>query len=104
WGGLKVFLKPTGLITIEFPHLMKLMEENQFDTIYHEHFSYFSFVTAEKIFARHGLTLFDVEALTTHGGSLRVYAGHVEDTSKVLSVRARELREREETAGFNQLE
>jgi SAM-dependent methyltransferase len=77
-GGLKILLKPGGAITMEFPHLMRLMDENQFDTIYHEHFSYFSFVTVEKIFAAHGLTLFDVEELPTHGGSLRIYAGHSE--------------------------
>jgi SAM-dependent methyltransferase len=69
--GMKILLKPQGVITMEFPHLMRLMEENQFDTIYHEHFSYFSLIAAEKIFAGHGLTLFDVEELTTHGGSLR---------------------------------
>src|SRR3990172_9069907 len=86
--GLKILLKLQGVITIEFPHLMKLVEENQFDTIYHEHFSYFSFITAEKIFAAHGLTLFDVEELPTHGGSLRIYARHTEDSSQPLSERA----------------
>ena len=70
---------------MEFPHLMRLMEENQFDTIYHEHFSYFSFITVEKIFAGHGLTIFDVEELPTHGGSLRIYARHTEDTSSLLA-------------------
>ena len=74
--GIKLLLKPDGVVTIEFPHLVRLMEENQFDTIYHEHFSYFSFLTAERIFAAHGLTLFDVEELPTHGGSLRIYARH----------------------------
>ena len=74
--GLKVLLKPDGVITLEFPHLLRLMAENQFDTIYHEHFSYFSFVTVERIFAAHGLTLFDVEELPTHGGSLRIYGCH----------------------------
>ena len=59
--GMKIALKPTGVITMEFPHLMRLMEGNQFDTIYHEHFSYFSFLTAEQVFAAHGLTVFDVE-------------------------------------------
>jgi SAM-dependent methyltransferase len=99
-GGLKILLGPTGVITIEFPHLMRLMEENQFDTIYHEHFSYFSFVTAEKIFAAHGLTLFDVEELKTHGGSLRIFARHAEDQSKPVTPRVLELRAREESAGF----
>src|SRR6266849_8600368 len=64
--GIKILLKPEGVVTIEFPHLMRLMDENQFDTIYHEHFSYFSFLTSEKIFAAHGMTLFDVEELPTH--------------------------------------
>ena len=102
--GLKILLKPRGVITIEFPHLMRLMEENQFDTIYHEHFSYFSFITAERIFAAHGLTLFDVEELPTHGGSLRIYARNTSDHSKPISPRATELRTREEAAGFTHLE
>jgi len=102
--GMKILLAPTGVITIEFPHLMRLMEENQFDTIYHEHFCYFSFLTAEKIFAAHGLTLFDVEELSTHGGSLRIYARHAEDTAKAVSDRVHELRTREESAGFATLE
>ena len=80
--GLKVALKPTGVITMEFPHLMQLMEGNQFDTIYHEHFSYFSFLAVERIFAAHGLTLFDVDEIPTHGGSLRIYARHAEDGSR----------------------
>ena len=102
--GMKILLKPRGVITIEFPHLMRLMEENQFDTIYHEHFSYFSFITAERIFAAHGLTLFDVEELPTHGGSLRIYARHVEDTSKPVGSRVTKLRSREEAAGFTRLD
>lgn len=76
--GMKALLAPGGVITMEFPHLVRLMEQNQFDTIYHEHFSYFSFGTAERVFARHGLALFDVEELPTHGGSLRIYACHRE--------------------------
>jgi hypothetical protein len=103
-GGMKILLKPQGVITMEFPHLMRLMDENQFDTIYHEHFSYFSFLTAEKIFAAHGLVLFDVEELATHGGSLRIYARHFEDGSKVVSARVHELRAREESAGFTRLD
>lgn len=102
--GLKILLGPSGVVTIEFPHLMRLMDENQFDTIYHEHFSYFSFLTAEKIFAAHGLTLFDVEELSTHGGSLRIYARHFEDGSKVVSARVHELRAHEESAGFARLD
>src|SRR2546428_1884510 len=101
---LKILLKPRGVITIEFPHLMRLMEENEFDTIYHEHFSYFSFITAEKIFAAHGLTLFDVEELPTHGGSLRIYGRHKEDSLKPVSARVTGLRQREEAAGYTRLE
>jgi SAM-dependent methyltransferase len=103
-GGMKLLLKPCGVATIEFPHLMRLMEENQFDTIYHEHFSYFSFTTAERIFAAHELTLFDVEELPTHGGSLRIYARHAEDPTKPVGERVRQLRAREESAGFNRLD
>jgi SAM-dependent methyltransferase len=103
-GGMKLLLKPGGVITIEFPHLMRLVEENQFDTIYHEHFSYFSFLTAERIFAAHGLTLFDVEELSTHGGSLRIYARHAENATRPVRDRVTHLRAREETAGFNRLD
>lgn len=102
--GLKLVLKPHGVITIEFPHLDCLMRENQLDTIYHEHFSYFSFLTAERIFAAHDLTLFDVEELPTHGGSLRIYARHAEDEAHSVSERVHEMRRREEAAGFNGLE
>ncbi|HKS27260.1 MAG TPA: class I SAM-dependent methyltransferase [Pyrinomonadaceae bacterium] len=102
--GLKILLKPQGVVTMEFPHLMRLMEGNQFDTIYHEHFSYFSFLTVEEVFARHGLTLFDVEELETHGGSLRIYARHMEDESKPLSERVDELKERELSFGTRRLE
>ncbi|MBS0183802.1 MAG: methyltransferase domain-containing protein [Nitrospira sp.] len=101
--GLKVLLKPTGLITMEFPHLLQLMQQNQFDTIYHEHFSYFSFLAVEQVFARHGMKLFDVEELSTHGGSLRIYACHDDDVSKPIEARARELKSREEISGFGQL-
>ena len=102
--GLKVLLNPTGLITMEFPHLVQLMEQNQFDTIYHEHFSYFSFLAVEKVFARHGMTLFDVEELPTHGGSLRIYARHAQDSSKPIGSRAQDLKAREEKAGFGRLD
>lgn len=101
--GLKIALRPQGVITLEFPHLMRLMAENQFDTIYHEHFSYFSFITVEKVFAAHGLTLFDVEELSTHGGSLRIFARHADDASRPVSQRVIELRQREEAAGFTSL-
>ena len=72
--GVKQLLQPDGVVTMEFPHLARLVEENQFDTIYHEHFSYFSFSTACRIFAAHGLTVFDVDEVSTDGGSLRIYA------------------------------
>ena len=102
--GMKTLLAPKGVITLEFPHLMRLMEGNQFDTIYHEHFSYFSFLTTVNIMARFGLTVFDVEELPTHGGSLRVYARHAQETSPPVSDRVRELTLREEEAGFTRLE
>ncbi len=103
-GGIKILLKPQGVITIEFPHLMRLMDENQFDTIYHEHFSYFSLFTSEKIFASHGLILFDVDELPTHGGSLRIYGRHAADSSKPVSQRVVDLRAREEAAGLTRLD
>jgi len=98
--GLRILLKSQGVITLEFPHLLRLMAENQFDTIYHEHFSYFSLTTAKMIFAAHGLTLFDVEELPTHGGSLRIYAHHSEDASLPIGHRVTGLLAREEAAGL----
>lgn len=103
-GGMKILLAPHGVITMEFPHLARLIAENQFDTIYHEHFSYLSFVTVERIFAHHGLTLFDVEELPTHGGSLRIYARHAENDAVPVSERAHALRRRELDDGFLTLE
>jgi 2-polyprenyl-3-methyl-5-hydroxy-6-metoxy-1,4-benzoquinol methylase len=102
--GLQILLKPGGVVTIEFPHLMRLMEENQFDTVYHEHFSYFSFVSAEKIFAAQSLTIFDVEELATHGGSLRIYARHTDDPTKPITRQVEELRQREIDAGLLRIE
>jgi hypothetical protein len=102
--GTKILLKPGGVVTMEFPHLMRLMDENQFDTIYHEHFSYFSLLATEKIFAAHGLALFDVEELPTHGGSLRIYARHTQDATRPIGERILELRAREQAAGFSQME
>jgi hypothetical protein len=102
--GIKVLLKPQGVVTMEFPHLMRLMERNQFDTIYHEHFSYFSFITVEKIFASHGLKLFDVDEIATHGGSMRIYGCHAEDASKPVGVRVTALRSTEESEGFASLD
>jgi hypothetical protein len=102
--GMKALLKSEGVLTMEFPHLLRLIEGNQFDTIYHEHFSYFSFLTTEQIFAAHGLVLFDVEELPTHGGSLRIFGRHREDNSKPVSPRVVELREREQRAGLARLD
>jgi SAM-dependent methyltransferase len=103
-GGMKVLLAPHGVITMEFPHLARLIAENQFDTIYHEHFSYLSFVTVERIFAHHGITLFDVEELPTHGGSLRIYGRHDENAALAVTGRVRELHQREVDDGFLTLE
>ncbi|MBS1153366.1 MAG: C-methyltransferase [Myxococcaceae bacterium] len=102
-GGLKILLKPGGVITMEFPHLRKLIEGNQFDTIYHEHFSYLSFSTVAEIFAAHGLRLFDVDRLPTHGGSLRIYACHQADP-RPTDTRANLLLEEERSSGFRSLE
>ena len=102
--GMKILLAEQGVITLEFPHLLRLMKENQFDTIYHEHFSYFSLITVEAILAAHGLKVFDVEELSTHGGSLRVFAAHVADNSKPAGRRVSELRAHEESEGLDRLE
>ncbi|HTT14034.1 MAG TPA: class I SAM-dependent methyltransferase [Burkholderiaceae bacterium] len=99
-GGMKLLLAPTGVITMEFPHLQRLIAENQFDTIYHEHFSYLSFVVVERIFAHHGITLFDVEELPTHGGSLRIYGRHTENAGLPVAARVQALRQREIDDGF----
>ena len=101
--GMKIVLKPRGIITMEFPHLMRLMEENQFDTIYHEHFSYFSFIAVEQVFASHGMKMFDVDELPTHGGSLRIYACHADDGSKSVEKRVGDLIKIEKDAGFTTL-
>lgn len=103
-GGIKVLLASRGTVTIEFPHLMKLMQENQFDTIYHEHFFYFSLMSVERVFAAHGLRLFDVEELPTHGGSLRIYGCHTDDETQPVTERYRELMMREKAAGFDRPE
>lgn len=102
--GMKVFLNQGGIITMEFPHLMQLMKKNQFDTIYHEHFSYFSLTTVEQIFAKHGLTIFDVAQLPTHGGSLRIFARHVENDNLPVTENVTSLRAREREYGLEQLE
>jgi SAM-dependent methyltransferase len=100
--GMKVLLAPEGTITMEFPHLERLVEDRQFDTIYHEHFSYFSLLTARRVFADHDLTVFDVEELQTHGGSLRIYACHA--GARPVTDAVRELEAREERAGFTHVE
>lgn len=102
--GMKVLLKPRGVITVEFPHLMRLMEGNQFDTIYHEHFSYFSFSTFSEVLSSFGLRVFDVEELPTHGGSLRVYACHDGDATHPVTGRAAGLVQREVAAGFRKMD
>jgi hypothetical protein len=89
---------------MEFPHLLNLIEQNQFDTIYHEHFSYFSWLAVERVFARHGITLFDVEELPTHGGSLRIYGRHAEDASRPVGPRVGALKEKERRAGLERIE
>jgi SAM-dependent methyltransferase len=101
--GIAHLLKPTGTATLEFPHLQRLIEGNQFDTIYHEHFGYFSLLAVETIFAAHGLTVFDVEELWTHGGSIRIYARPTADDSRPVGSRVLELRAREEALGFRDM-
>jgi hypothetical protein len=101
--GMKLLLGARGLITMEFPHLLELMRHNQFDTIYHEHFSYFSFTTVREVFRRHGLTLFDVEQLPTHGGSLRIYARHSEDETQPVGASVAALLEAEREFGMQQI-
>ena len=102
--GMKIALKPGGILTMEFPHLLELIRHNQFDTIYHEHFSYFSFLTVERVFAKHGITLFDVEQLPTHGGSLRIFGRHAEASEPKVTARVSQLKQQEEAAGLTRLE
>jgi len=100
--GIRLLLKPNGVVTAEFPHLVNLIEKNQFDTIYHEHYSYYTFTTIEKIFKYHGIAIFDVEELPTHGGSLRIYGKHQKALSSVSST-VKNLRRREQKAGYQTL-
>ncbi|MDQ2718405.1 MAG: class I SAM-dependent methyltransferase [Bacteroidota bacterium] len=102
-GGMKIILKENGVITMEFPHLMQLVDNNQFDTIYHEHFSYLSFHTVKEIFASQDLQLFDVDEIPTHGGSLRIYAKHEGDKSKQVSERVAALLKKEKDIGLTTL-
>lgn len=99
-GGMQVLLKDNGVITMEFPHLYQLVLNNQFDTIYHEHFSYLSFSTVKQIFEANGLHMFDVEEIPTHGGSLRIFARHAADSSKPVSERVGALLQKEKEAGM----
>ena len=101
--GLAILLKPSGTITAEFPHLLRLIAERQFDTIYHEHFSYFSLLVVDKVFAQHGLRVFDVDRLPTHGGSLRVHACHAADTSRMRGERFAAVIAEETQAGLADL-
>ncbi|MEW9700320.1 methyltransferase domain-containing protein [Paenibacillus sp. SI8] len=102
-GGLNILLKDNGTLTMEFPHLLQLIKYHQFDTIYHEHFSYLSLHTVQRLMAEHGLTIFDVEQLPTHGGSLRIYAKHTDDATKEMDQRVRWLLQLEEEAGLLQI-
>ncbi|MEA2171494.1 MAG: hypothetical protein QOF76_4794, partial [Solirubrobacteraceae bacterium] len=101
--GMRRLLKPSGVITMEFPHLQHLVDGGHFDTIYHEHFSYFSWSTAARVFAAHGMELFDVEELPTHGGSIRIFGHHADDTTHAVTDRAREMSDREAAAGYGDL-
>jgi len=103
-GGMKIILKSHGVITMEFPHLLQLVEKNQFDTIYHEHFSYISFTTVSKIFEAAGLQMFDVQEIPTHGGSLRIFAKHTEDTTKKIEPAVPALLQKENEHGMLNME
>jgi 2-polyprenyl-3-methyl-5-hydroxy-6-metoxy-1,4-benzoquinol methylase len=102
--GMPLLLAADGVLTMEFPHLLNLIEQNQFDTIYHEHFSYFSFLAAERVFAQHGITLFDVQELPTHGGSLRIFGRHQADASKPVEASVAALKEKEARAGLDRID
>ncbi len=102
--GMKTVLKSEGVITLEFPHLLNLVRENQFDTIYHEHYSYLSLITVEGLFRKYGLEIFDVQEIPTHGGSLRIFGKHNSDSSKPVSSNVGELLKKEIDAGMKDLE
>jgi 2-polyprenyl-3-methyl-5-hydroxy-6-metoxy-1,4-benzoquinol methylase len=101
--GMKILLATNGVVTVEFPHLYNLVRNTEFDTIYHEHYSYLSFITVEKIFAKHGLTIFDVEEIPTHGGSLRIFAKHSSNTTHEMHKSIERLRNREIKAGYTDI-
>jgi hypothetical protein len=98
--GLKLALRKNGVVTMEFPHLLRLVEDCQFDTIYHEHYSYLSFTTVQKVFEAHDLVLFDVAEMPTHGGSLRIFAKHAKDTTKEISPNVQAMLTKEDAAGI----
>jgi 2-polyprenyl-3-methyl-5-hydroxy-6-metoxy-1,4-benzoquinol methylase len=98
--GLKVALRKSGIVTMEFPHLLRLVESCQFDTIYHEHYSYLSFTTVKRIFESHALEMFDVEETPTHGGSLRIFAKHKRDSGKIISPNIKAMLDKELKAGI----
>lgn len=102
--GFEILLKPEGVLTLEFPHLLRMLVENQFDTIYHEHFSYFSFLAIERVLAAHDLAVFDVERLPTHGGSLRVYAGHAGAEGRAPCEAVLALRREEEAFSLDRID
>jgi C-methyltransferase C-terminal domain/Putative zinc binding domain/Methyltransferase domain len=102
--GIRIVLKPEGVCTIEFPHILQTMSGNQFDQIYHEHFSYFSLLSAERIFVRHGMRIFDLDELYTHGGSLRIYACHVDALAHPTTHAVEAMRRREKEAGLDLVE
>lgn len=102
--GMKIVLKPSGVITMEFPHLKELIEYVQFDTIYHEHYSYFSFTTVCELFSKHGLVVFDVDKLSTHGGSLRIYVQHADYSEREISLAVLHLIEEELAYGIKDLD
>jgi 2-polyprenyl-3-methyl-5-hydroxy-6-metoxy-1,4-benzoquinol methylase len=101
--GMKILLKPDGVITMEFPHFLRLFENCLFDTIYHEHFSYLSLITVDKIFSTFGLTLFDVEEIPTHGGSLRIYAGHANSAQNKVSENVTRVKSLEHAAKLDEI-
>ncbi len=101
--GLKMLLAKEGILTVEFPHLLRLIEGNQFDTIYHEHFSYFSFLTVQQVFAKHDMTIFDVQEVAVHGGSLRIFVKHTEDNSKAITENVNALLEQEKALGLDNI-
>ncbi|MGE9314709.1 methyltransferase domain-containing protein [Niabella sp. CJ426] len=103
-GGMKILLKPGGVVTMEFPHLLQLLQNNQFDTIYHEHFSYLSFYSVKQIFESQQLEMFDVEELPTHGGSLRIYAKHKNDSTHTISGNVNQMLEKEAQAGLTDIQ